>query len=114
MIAMLVCWAVAAILGGAYGLLLRSMRAEGEKESGAGVMEETPGAEYYETLCACWRGLRLANERDRSKRVALINLSTAIWKIGQGEWVEPKVLDYLLGQLNGGAGVLEKIKGDGA
>ena len=114
MIAMLVCWAVAAILGGAYGLLLRSSRTEGEKESGAGVVEETPGAEYYETLCACWRGLRLANERDHSRRAALMNLSTAIWKIGQGEGVEPKVLDYLLGQLNGGAGVLEKIKGEGA
>ena len=114
MIAMLVCWAVAAILGGAYGLLLRSMRAEGEKESGAGVVEETPGAEYYDTLCACWRELRLTNERDHSRRVALMNLSTAIWKMGQGEGVEPDVLDYLLGQLNGGAGVLAKIKGEGA
>lgn len=108
----LICWTLAALIGLGGGLLLRAeKRAQGAEIE---AVETTAGAEYYDELCRSWRGLRLANEHDYSRRPALMNLSTAIWRMGQGEGVEPKVLDYLLGQLKGGAEVLAKIKGVGA
>lgn len=110
----LICWTLAALIGWGGGLL---MRAENEKKAQGGEIEavETPaGAEYYDELCRSFRDLRLANNGDFSRRPALMNLSTAIWRMGKGEGVEPAVLDYLLGQLKGGAEVLARIKGEGA
>lgn len=107
MVAILVCWAVAAILGGAYGLLLRSMRAGGEKEEeGAAVVN----AELHGIMLEAYHRIN-PNSRGIFSR-DLLNLSTAIQKLEAGEGVPAGVCVYLLEKV--GAGDLaEKAKGAG-
>lgn len=109
MTAILICWALAGLIGWFGGKLLKQDRdGEPEKEEGAGVCES---AWLLPIMQEAFR--RAApNSRGRGSR-DYMNLSTIIQKLEAGEDVAPGVCSYLLEKI--GAGDLaEQIKGAGA
>lgn len=61
-----------------------------------------------------FRAIRIANEGDSSRRMDLLNLSTAIQKLNRGETVEKSTILFLLSRLEGTEKLIETIKGAGA
>lgn len=110
MTTILICWALAGLIGWFGGKLLKQDRdGEPEKEEGARVCESSA---YLPILRDAFKTLS-PNSRGRGS-IAFLNLSTAIQRIEAGEELAPGVLVYLLNQIEGGAPWAEQIKGAGA
>lgn len=106
----LICWAIAGLIGWFWGKALnRDRDGAPEKEEGAGVCKSSA---YLPVLRDAFKTLS-PNSRGRGS-IAFLNLSTAIQRIEAGEELAPGVLVYLLNQIEGGALWAEQIKGAGA
>lgn len=105
MLTILICWAIAGVMGWLVGLAIKNAQAvPEEKEDGAAVALHDLMVEAFRRINPNSRGIF---SRD------LLNLSTAIQKLEAGEDVPAGVCIFLLEKV--GAGDLaEKAKGAGA